>query len=961
MAISSPINTAAFTRPSVLKELKSINVVTLQINKEKKTRFALQKKFDTLVDKYGERYQLSERESTQEKKDTPVGKIFKKFITNQATGLGSFLFDLMKVFIGYKVLEWVANPANLQKVQGIVKGLSGIFKFINWFATGSVDNALSGLHSIFFGGSILERVFGVFRAIVGLFGIRYLLSPLKLVKDLKSIIKNGDKIGEVFGAFRKSGINSGVEKLLQTLPKTASIFKRGFSRALTRGVLRVFGKGGFKFLASLAGKSVEPLTKFVLQPIKAFAKKTVAGIPIVGPLLDFGINLALGDPIDKALIKAAGSTLGMGLGALVGSALPGPGTVVGGILGGLVGDWAASSLYDWVKGLSNKKKTPELASGGIVTRPTKAIVGEAGPEAVVPLPQLLSGDIFNDSIGMIGSGLIGGVNAFISSLGSTGVIIRPFASQLLAPYVKEFGSAKYVFNSDIGKKSNITLSATKQDNKSDDKQLKKILGDKEPKLLTSKDANPRARYNSGSSVFSLLGDIYNGIINLEFGRKGTDGSGGTSGEQGTDGNALDASSVVGSENQEKAFNYFIKNGLSKEHAAGIVGNLMIESYTDIRPTADNGSHRGIAQWDKGDRWPRLVSWAQDKNKDPNKFETQIEYLSIESGYLRKFKSMKVSSAADAAQKWEELFERSGGQSLQTRQSYANSILQKYGTKMQTGGYVFDPKKYQEGMQSSRYITVGTKENAKSYTVAYVRQGSSGTYTIKSISKKVSGSLFSGDNLTSVKLSSDEAKNVINSANVREYFRTVPNGGLAKNLKLELKPDTQADIYWAYNQSYQTAKNEWLKKGVSLEQAEQYAAAAAKEFVLTKKGASWKPGSSNGLDSFLSNTDVSSTTALTDTSTVDDTELWTKIAQSLGNLYGEFQGNKKTDGALLSSRSMELVQSMKSVPFMSDTYIITPGSTSISNVNIITPIDQPTDFISMSYSNLDSPFFPKRNL
>jgi hypothetical protein len=32
----------------------------------------------------------------------------------------------------------------------------------------------------------------------------------------------------------------------------------------------------------------------------------------------------------------------------------------------------------------------ELAAGGIVTKPTRALVGEAGPEAVVPLSQLMN-------------------------------------------------------------------------------------------------------------------------------------------------------------------------------------------------------------------------------------------------------------------------------------------------------------------------------------------------------------------------------------------------------------------------------------------------------------------------------------------------------------------------------------------------------------------------------------------
>jgi hypothetical protein len=153
--------------------------------------------------------------------------------------------------------------------------------------------------------------------------------------------------------------------------------------------------------------------------------------------------------------------------------------------------------------------------------------------------------------------------------------------------------------------------------------------------------------------------------------------------------ATPTANVSGSNNQQKAFNYFVSLGLSKEHAAGIVGNLMIESYTDIRPTADNGSHRGIAQWDKQYRWPALVKWAKSQGKNPDLFETQIEYLSIESGYLNKFKSYQVKDAGDAAIKWEKLFERSGGQANSQRISNANSVLNRYGGIKQAhdGGYI----------------------------------------------------------------------------------------------------------------------------------------------------------------------------------------------------------------------------------------------------------------------------------
>lgn len=77
--------------------------------------------------------------------------------------------------------------------------------------------------------------------------------------------------------------------------------------------------------------------------------------------------------IASAIIGAL--TMGLGVKASLKGALK------GGIGGGIVGAGIGATAY----GIMNSSKVPKLAGGGIVNTPTLAMVGEKGPEAVVPL------------------------------------------------------------------------------------------------------------------------------------------------------------------------------------------------------------------------------------------------------------------------------------------------------------------------------------------------------------------------------------------------------------------------------------------------------------------------------------------------------------------------------------------------------------------------------------------------
>jgi hypothetical protein len=70
-------------------------------------------------------------------------------------------------------------------------------------------------------------------------------------------------------------------------------------------------------------------------------------------------------------------------------------------------------------------------------------------------------------------------------------------------------------------------------------------------------------------------------------------------------------------NAQKAFDYYVKNGMDAVHAAGAVGNHMVEAYSHVDPNAYNSKEGafGISQW-RGDRLNDLASFA---GVDPSVF------------------------------------------------------------------------------------------------------------------------------------------------------------------------------------------------------------------------------------------------------------------------------------------------------------------------------------------------------
>ena len=169
----------------------------------------------------------------------------------------------------------------------------------------------------------------------------------------------GGDITDSLGGGKKAGIG----KQIKTLFKKPKVFLKALAKKGIGGLL----KGAAGGIGSLAGGLA--LDYFSSSQMEKAAKLEEEGqIEEAQKAKNIGKGLDIG----------SSALAGAGIGGTIGSFFGGIGAVPGAAIGGVLG--AGYGAYQNYFGDDKK-----MALGGIVTKPTRAIVGEAGNEAVVPL------------------------------------------------------------------------------------------------------------------------------------------------------------------------------------------------------------------------------------------------------------------------------------------------------------------------------------------------------------------------------------------------------------------------------------------------------------------------------------------------------------------------------------------------------------------------------------------------
>jgi len=337
---------------TLLSEVIEIRKNLLSILKLIRKDSSLLKKSEERKRKEREQQKFQEKELKSEEKKN---KLIPDFKSTEFPRMG--FLDRIKQFLFYTVLgaAFTKFGKHIPKVLGLLKNLAPAFKTFE-VITGNILNGF--VDFIGFGYKAYDKVKEI---IVGISG-----------DDTEKRLKEFDKQFNTFanlaiiagmtaaGSVDFGGGGGGKRERLGIDKQTGQkVSKRAQARYLNQygqdAYIKKFGKRSFK---GLTGKAP---SRFAGR----LAGKALGKVPIIGGLVDFIISTVIfKEKPGRAAAKAVGATIGSALGTFV--PVPFAGTILGGILGDLVG----GALYDSLVG---GDKLKAKAQGGQVTRGGKRV------------------------------------------------------------------------------------------------------------------------------------------------------------------------------------------------------------------------------------------------------------------------------------------------------------------------------------------------------------------------------------------------------------------------------------------------------------------------------------------------------------------------------------------------------------------------------------------------------------
>tara|TARA_A200000159_G_scaffold52860_1_gene48832 strand:- start:10101 stop:12281 length:2181 start_codon:yes stop_codon:yes gene_type:complete len=278
-----------------------------------------------------------------------------RFFVKLTYGIGKIIFNIGKLI--FNALKNVANT---------------LYDFLKPIVTGAIDAAVNMTKELAkrakeLGAQMIKRVNQIRKflqragkaaygaAIKGGGGVKGATKAVKTVAQRSAKQASETAAKEAVEATAKTATKEAAEAAVERgfrLPALAA--NKEAAELAVKETSEIVVKETAEKVATEAAETASKNTLgAVLKNAKRFKAILKRSLPGIGALIGFGIDVALGEKIDRAAVGSLGSTAGAALGGLLGQiAIPIPffGAAAGGIVGGAIGEYLAKELYEKIRG-----------------------------------------------------------------------------------------------------------------------------------------------------------------------------------------------------------------------------------------------------------------------------------------------------------------------------------------------------------------------------------------------------------------------------------------------------------------------------------------------------------------------------------------------------------------------------------------------------------------------------------
>jgi len=190
---------------TVVKDIENISIAQIKNDKlrEKAERRRDRRELDQAAEEAIENKKLAKRKPKLTKRSLKIAKGSLSWIEKFLAPIGKFLGFLARIAITKELLEWVGDPANVEKLSDFLEKTHFVFSKLFGWAAGFTNNILDGFSALSDPNStFIQRLGGLGTIMKGLIGLKYLMNPFSIITDILALIDllTGDR-----GSNRRGG------------------------------------------------------------------------------------------------------------------------------------------------------------------------------------------------------------------------------------------------------------------------------------------------------------------------------------------------------------------------------------------------------------------------------------------------------------------------------------------------------------------------------------------------------------------------------------------------------------------------------------------------------------------------------------------------------------------------------------------------------------------------------------